>query len=77
MDKNKHLPVVIELKKVEAKKNTFKQIKEYLEYIDKKTKYPKPALGLVISKGFNKEFRKCLEETKVISHLNIKDLGFE
>lgn len=68
--------VVIELKVIEAGQETFEQISEYIEIINKDYNNPDSLIGLVISNGYNNRFESLMKERKDINQINIDDLGF-
>ncbi len=81
-DKKHHRFVVIELKVVQADRNTFGQISSYVgcaedQLQNRRLFLPgnKP-IGLVISRGCNAQFRAALKITNRIKYLDVNDLRF-
>ena len=67
--------LVIELKNVKADIKAFNQISDYIESM--KITRNKNVKGLVISRDYDKKFKKLLDKSSEISQLNLEDLGFE
>jgi len=82
-DRKQHHFVIIELKNVQADRNTFGQVSSYVGWVQgnlhrkKVVILEKRPIGLVISRGCNSQFVAALRVTDRIKHLNLSDLGFE
>lgn len=81
-DKKGKRLVIIELKNVQASRNTFGQISGYIGWVQdnlsiRRFIFPgKKPIGLVISRGYDVNFGAALKTTNRIEHLNLSDLGF-
>jgi hypothetical protein len=82
-DRKQHHFVIIELKNVQADRNTFGQVSSYVGWVQdnlhsrKVVGLEKRPIGLVISRGCNSQFTAALRVTDRIKYLNLSDLGFE
>ena len=67
--------MVIELKVVQATKYTHLQISDYIDSIKKGIGLNREVKGLVISFGYNNEFKKLIDSRSDISQIDIEKLG--
>jgi len=67
--------VVIELKVVPATRETFYQISHYMDSISRTIGINRKVKGIVISLGYNKDFKKLVNERSDISQLDYARLG--
>lgn len=67
--------MVIELKVVQATKDTYLQISDYIDSIKKGIGLNREVKGLVISFGYNKEFKKLIDNRSDISQIDFEKLG--
>ena len=75
--KNTDQKIIIELKNVKATKSTFNQINNYVESMNQIKKHKNPIIGLVISRGYDDDFKKLIEQQNEITYLDLEQLGFE
>ena len=68
--------MVIELKNVVASENTFAQISRYMGWVRQHISNGSPVLGLVISRGTDKQFDYTLRSGNLIQNLDLTELGF-
>lgn len=67
--------IIIELKVEQATKDTYLQISDYIDSIKKDIGLNREVKGIVISSGYNKEFKKIIESRSDISQIDIEKLG--
>ena len=78
-DRKEKRYVVIELKNVRASHKTVGQISRYIGWVKERIAGRTPVVGLVISRGFDTGFEyslEGLEATRLISQINLEQLGF-
>ena len=63
---------MIELKNIKASKTTFQQISNYVKSMNQIKQYKLPIIGLVISRGYDNEFKKLIDEHQEINYLNLE-----
>lgn len=67
--------MVIELKVVQATKDTYLQISDYIDSINKDIGVNREVQGIVISSGYNKEFKRLIDSRSDISQIDFEQLG--
>ncbi len=76
-DRKRKRYVVVELKNVQAGRNTFGQIAAYLGWVEQRVSNGRPADGLVIARGFDNRFLNAAAMTDRVGHLDLEQLGFK
>ncbi|MEN6554251.1 MAG: PDDEXK nuclease domain-containing protein [Methanobacterium sp.] len=77
VDKNEGNYVVIELKIVKANSNTFGQISSYIGWVMDHKPTDKPVKGIVISRGYDENFKSALKTIPNIEHIELIDVLLE
>ncbi|KAF5042839.1 MAG: DUF91 domain-containing protein [Methanobacterium sp.] len=67
--------MVVELKVVQASKETYLQLSDYIDSIKKGIGVNREVKGLVISFGYNKEFKSLIDSRPDISQIDFEKLG--